>query len=402
MTKSIDFYSKDKHIGYVRNQVIGIIKEAIRKFDERKAAMVNALTGEDQLFETFEPPPTEPSIASSLQENTAAPPLMPNEYGIQEQPVENIGLGENLTQITESVAAEADGNASMTNNASSDTQGNMHLKSKASSNDETTFIKTSTTPEDNTVALLADERNVCTDDSNGFSPAMSQDDISLEIDLGSLSHDTEIIKTFKTAKDQDQNFKDLNDGYSVKKDPGEAVLANYMSYTGSDVPNVAKAARCYTAQKEQKDKQPKESSRKKGKKSSETVIIINNCKVVQIGEQSAIHTKDKSNNVQKNSANHETSLTDLSLCTQSSGSETSWNNFSLNEKYEERRTEILTTEDTFISGLESRDLFADNIPSDLSDASQKFAQSFQGVREAEEHDEGPEEPGSDTDYFLSK
>lgn len=202
MTKSIDFYSKDKHMGYVRNQVIGIIKEAIRKFDERKAAMVNALTGEDQLFETFEPPPTGPSIASSLQENTAAPPLMPNEYGIQEQPVDNIGLGENLTQITESVAAEADGNASMTNNASSDTQGNMHLKSKASSNDETTFLKTSTTPEDNIVALLADERNVCTDDSNGFSPAMSQDDISLEIDLGSLSHDTEIIKTFKTAKDQ--------------------------------------------------------------------------------------------------------------------------------------------------------------------------------------------------------
>lgn len=164
--------------------------------------MVNALTGEDQLFETFEPPPTEPSIASSLQENTAAPPLMPNEYGIQEQPVENIGLGENLTQITISVAAEADGNAFMTNNASSDTQGNMHLKSKASSNDETTFLKISTTPEDNAVALLADERNVCTDDSNGFSPAMSQDDTSLEIDLGSLSHDTEIIKTFKTAKDQ--------------------------------------------------------------------------------------------------------------------------------------------------------------------------------------------------------
>lgn len=43
-------------------------------------------------------------------------------------------------------------------------------------------------------------------------------------------------------------------------------MANYMSYTGSDVPNVAKAARGYTAQKEQKDKQPKESSRKKDKK----------------------------------------------------------------------------------------------------------------------------------------
>lgn len=26
----------------------------------------------------------------------------------------------------------------------------------------------------------------------------------------------------------------------------------------------------------------------------------------------------------------------------------------------------------------------------------------EGVREAEEHDEGPEQPGSDTDYFLSK
>lgn len=48
--------------------------------------------------------------------------------------------------------------------------------------------------------------------------------------------------------------------------------------------------------------------------------------------------------MQKNSANHETSLNDLSLSTQSSGSETSWNNFSLNGKYEERRTEILTTE----------------------------------------------------------
>lgn len=42
-------------------------------------------------------------------------------------------------------------------------------------------------------------------------------------------------------------------------------MANYMSYTGSDVPNVAKSARGNTANKELKDKQPKESRRKKGK-----------------------------------------------------------------------------------------------------------------------------------------
>lgn len=176
-----------------------MIKEAIRKFDERKAAMVNALTGEGQLFETFEPPPQQNQALLAVYKKTQLPLLSCQMNMVFKN---NRWKFENLTQITESVAAEADGNASMTNNASSDTQGNMHLKSKASSNDETTFLKTSTTPEDNTVALLADERNVCTDDSNGFSPTMSQDDISLGIDLGSLSHDTEIIKTFKTAKDQ--------------------------------------------------------------------------------------------------------------------------------------------------------------------------------------------------------
>lgn len=48
----------------------------------------------------------------------------------------------------------------------------MYLKSKVLLNDEIIFLKISIILEDNIVVLLVDERNVCIDDSNGFSLVM--------------------------------------------------------------------------------------------------------------------------------------------------------------------------------------------------------------------------------------
>lgn len=211
MMKGIEFYSKDKHVGYVLNQVTGMIKEAIRKFDERKEAMVSALTGVDQFLESFEesfekkfgPPPVEPSIESIMHGNPNGLALVGNGYGVQEQQVGNMGMGEYLTLTTDSLAAETDGNISMTNSASSDTQGNKQLSDTAVfTNRETTLPQTSTTSEGERVNLLAEGKNVCINDSNGFRPATSQNDTSLEIDNGSLHKNTVQNATQKAAKSQ--------------------------------------------------------------------------------------------------------------------------------------------------------------------------------------------------------
>lgn len=44
MMRGIEFYLKDKHARYVKDQVIRIVKEAIKKYEERKRAMVNVPT----------------------------------------------------------------------------------------------------------------------------------------------------------------------------------------------------------------------------------------------------------------------------------------------------------------------------------------------------------------------
>lgn len=68
---------------------------------------------------------------------------------------------------------------------------------------------------------------------------------------------------------QDQNSPDralnFSPGVMMRKDSGETVRTNYMSYTGPAVPNVAKAAASNTTQKELKGKQPMKNPRKKGK-----------------------------------------------------------------------------------------------------------------------------------------
>uniref|UniRef100_K1QPD7 Uncharacterized protein n=1 Tax=Magallana gigas TaxID=29159 RepID=K1QPD7_MAGGI len=131
--KGIEFYSKDKYVGYVKNQVTGVIKEAIRKFDERKAAMVRTIPD---------------SIESIMHGNPNGLALVGNGYGVQEQQVGNMGMGEYLTLTTDSLAAETDGNISRTNSASSDTQGNKQLNDTAVlTNGETTLPQTSTTSE---------------------------------------------------------------------------------------------------------------------------------------------------------------------------------------------------------------------------------------------------------------
>lgn len=409
MMKGIEFYSKDQHVGYVTKQVTGMIKEAIRKFDERKAAMVNALTGVDQIMENFEesfekkfgPPPVEPNIESILHVDPNALASIQNGFGVQEQQVGNVGMGECLTLTTDSVTAEADGNTSLTGGASSDTQENKQLNdARALTNGETTLPQTSTTSEGATVNMLAVRKNVCIDDSTGFRPATSQNDTSLEIDNGSLDKNTVQNATQKAAKDQDQNST-----VRVRKDSQETVKTHYMSYTGPAVPNVAKAAASNTAQKELKGEQLKsKNSRKKG----EGIIYIQNCGVVQIGDGSAIHTRKKRRSAQKNTAKSETSWYDTSSTTQNSESEASWNDLRLTDKsYSDTRTKMMTNEDTISKELDTSDsdnetaLFADNIPSDFSRTSRNSSKSSQGVKMTEEHDE-LEEPGSDTDSFLDE
>lgn len=418
MMKGIEYYSKDKHVGYVKNQVTGMIKEAIRKFDERKAAMVSALTGVDQFLESFEesfekkfgPPPVEPSIESIMHGNPNGLAFVGNGYGVQEQQVGNMGMGEYLTLTTDSLAAETDGNTSLTNSASSDTQGNKQLNdATVLTNGQTTLPQTSTTSEDERVNLLAEGKNVCINDSNGFRPAMCQNDTSLEIDNGSLHKNTEQNATQKATKSQDQNSPDralnFSPGVRVRKDSEETVRTNYISYTGPAVPNVAKAAASNTTQKELKGKQPMKNTRKKG----ENIIFIQNCGVVQIGDGSAIETTEKRKSAQKKTAKSETSWYDTSPTTQISESETSWNDLSsTDESYIETRTKVMTNEDTVSKEFNTSDsdnenaLFADNIPSDFSHASRNSARSSQGLKMAEEHGEELEEPGSDMDSFLDE
>lgn len=208
---------------------------------------------------------------------------------------------------------------------------------------------------------------------------------------------------------QDQNSPDralnFSPGVRVRKDSGETVRTNYISYTGPAVPNIAKAAASNTTQEELKGKQPMKNQRKKG----ENIIVIQNCRVVQIGDGSAIHTREKRKSAQKNTAKIETSWYDTSPTTQISESETSWNDLSsTDESYIETRTKVMTNEDTVSKEFNTSDsdnenaLFADNIPSDFSRASRNSARSSQGLQMAEEHGEELEEPGSDMDSFLDE
>lgn len=215
MMKGIEFYSKDKHEGYVKNQVTGMIKDAIRKFDDRKAAMANALTGIDQIPEIveesiekkFASPPIEPVIGIILHKTSNDLAFIQNGYGVQEKQVGNLGMGEYLTLTTEYMAAEADGNTSLTDDASSYTQGYKQLyDATALTNGETKLSQTSKTSEGERDNLLAQEKNVCIDDSPGFRLATCHKDTSLEIDNGSLNKNIVRNITQKTAKAQVINY----------------------------------------------------------------------------------------------------------------------------------------------------------------------------------------------------
>lgn len=143
------------------------------------------------------------SIESIMHGNPNGLALVGNGYGVQEQQVGNMGMGEYLTLTTDSLAAETDGNTSLTNSASSDTQGNKQLNdASVLTNGQTTLPQTSTTSEGERVNLLAEGKNVCINDSNGFRPATSQNDTSLEIDNGSLHKNTVQNATQKAAKSQ--------------------------------------------------------------------------------------------------------------------------------------------------------------------------------------------------------
>lgn len=415
MIRGIDFYSKNDSLEYVEKQVTGIIKEAIRRFDERKRVMVSALTGADQIMENFEesfekqfgPPPTEPSFGSNSYEDPNALDLIRNGYGVQEQ-LRNVGMGEDLSLTTDAVAtAEADRNTSLTDNTLSDTEGNKNLKDvSALTNGER--ISPHAIAEDETVNILAEGKSISIDDSTDVGPATSQNDTSLEIDNGSLCKNAVLSVqngTQKATKGQDQNSTDralgVGRGVKMREDSGEAVKTNYMSYTGPAVPNVAKAAGSNTAQQKLNGKQAEESPRKKG----ESIIVIQNCRTVQIGEGSVLLARKMRKPSQKNTAKSETSWNDSST-TQNSDSEISWNNLNSTESYGETRTKMMSNEDTVSKELNTSEddndaaLFADNIPSDFSRTS--TAKSSQGVKMAEEHEEEFEESGSDTDSFLDE
>uniref|UniRef100_K1PMZ8 Uncharacterized protein n=1 Tax=Magallana gigas TaxID=29159 RepID=K1PMZ8_MAGGI len=209
--KGVEYYSKDKHVGYVKNQVTGIIKEAIRKFDERNAAMAIALTGIDQIPEKVEERsekqtgsrPIKPDIGIVSHNNPNDLTLTQNEFGVQEKPVKSLGRGEYSTLTTESMTAETDGNTFLTDNTSLYTQGyKQFYDATALTNRKTKSSKTRKTFEGETLRLLKEARNVSIDDCTGFSLATSHNDVLLEIDNESLNKNTVRNATLKAAKAQ--------------------------------------------------------------------------------------------------------------------------------------------------------------------------------------------------------
>lgn len=157
MMPGIQYYDEKKDLEYVKYQVREMIEESIRRFEKRKTAMENALTG----------------------------------------------MEEDSTLTTDSVAPEAYGNTSLANNALSDTPGNKQLnKAEALTNGEKQMPQTSKTAEGKEVHLLAEGRNFNDNEIYGFGPPTSQIDTSLEINNGSISRNTIHNATQKTANSQ--------------------------------------------------------------------------------------------------------------------------------------------------------------------------------------------------------
>jgi hypothetical protein len=110
--RGIDYYSKNQNPGFVKKQVTGIIKEAMRKFQERSEVMRGALTGADNILADFSrdfeqrhgpPPSLEMNRALLLTSTNNANNLVdakPNfedfQNNVSVQQVEDVTGGENL------------------------------------------------------------------------------------------------------------------------------------------------------------------------------------------------------------------------------------------------------------------------------------------------------------------
>lgn len=176
MMEPINYYNKNEDS--VKKVVGGIIEESIKRFEERKTAMENALTGTDG------PSPMKPCIENSLVDGTNALSLAQDGYCAPEEKVGNVGMGEDLTLPT-------DGSSSLTSNALSDTPGNKQLNYAAAlTNGGKKMSQTSKTAEGNMGHLSAEGRNFSDNEKYGNNPATTQFDASLETDNGSISKNT--------------------------------------------------------------------------------------------------------------------------------------------------------------------------------------------------------------------
>lgn len=343
MMDPINYYNKNEDS--VKKVVGRIIEESIKRFEERKTAMENALTGTDG------PSPMKPCIENSLVDGTNALSLAQDGYCAPEEKVGNVGMGEDLTLPT-------DGSSSLTSNALSDTPGNKQLNYAAAlTNGGKKMSQTSKTAEGNMGHLSAEGRNFSDNEKYGNNPATTQFDTSLETDNGSISKNTiqnaaentvngqkstqtaesetswknlSLTESYSETKAKKMTTKDqhLTDrDFNVWKDSSKEVTAIELDFT-----DVARATGNNTVQKDIKGKQPEENPREKGKLSGsgkvETTININ-CDIAQIGDGTINYRVEKgSDAVQEITAKKEIRL-NTSSATQNPESKNSWDYMSL-------------------------------------------------------------------------
>ncbi|XP_062610475.1 uncharacterized protein LOC134272238 [Saccostrea cucullata] len=343
MMRGIDYYCKEKNPAFVRNQVIGMVKSAMAKFQERRNAMIAALTGNDNFLDDFNqrfeqmygPAPTPEMYMQSI----SSPEFPQKEVRYYDMPVVHTSQGRSVVQEQGEERSEVREGSPLTNG-----------RRQAASVD--TLDRQSGIQESQGQSSTSQSSST---GANGGEEGSSLD-LSLEVDVGSTSRSLTDRDTSERSKDQHMR-KEVGStpakpgtGLAIQKssDSDDEVVTNCVSYTEPAMASVAKAAAVNTQREETVGK-----PRKKDKKPKETFnIVISNCNVVQIGDGSALHT---SNIKAQRKADIGRKL----------GNERNWNE--LNTTKPGMKGEERTPQRQRSKGSDSNDtVIQDNIPSDYS------------------------------------
>ncbi|XP_061175857.1 uncharacterized protein LOC133184798 [Saccostrea echinata] len=387
MMRGIDYYCKDENPGFVQKQVIGMVKTAIAKFQERENAMIAALTGNDNFLDDFDrrfeqmcgPPPTPEMFMNSASKEVTYYNTE-NIFNINSMPDVHTLQGRSVVQEQGEERAEVREGSPLINGRSQAATGNRQSGIQESQGQNTTSQSSS--------AEASGGEDSSTLDS-------SERDISLEVDNGSLSRSP--TDKEKSERSQDQLMRKEvcstptkpGPGLGAQKPPDDEVVMNYDSYTEPAIAYVAKAAASNTQEKETVGKPAK-----KGKKPKETFnIVISNCNVVQIGDGSALHT---SNIKGQRKADLGRNLSN----------DTTWNDLSTT-KPGIRGEEMTQCQRPKGSESDNETVIQDNIPSDYSPTglASTATETVQGDRNTGDYSENlgsdPEVSNSDMmDSFL--